>query len=138
MIFLSHKVYNYRRVNSGFSRIQVVKMILLKRIEEPLLFSRISMIQKDRDGTPIDVEIEHENGTEFLELLKNSGNEVFIDTQSKRDENFDDFRILDLNSIEEESKDCKDSRGDLGGFPLSLPSQLLPLKLEDGISIETN
>ena len=92
LIFISHKVYNYRRVYGGVSRCDVIKLLFRGNADEPLLFSRIAMVRMNDDGSIIDIEVSNENGNEVLHINNDDivsasefGIDVFIDEESKRD-----------------------------------------------------
>ena len=95
LIFISHKVYNYRRVYSDVSRWETLKILFKKDTQdEPVLFSRISLVRgfanNDRE---MDVEVSDEKGNrEILHILKSidnvppshSGGEAFVDDEESK------------------------------------------------------
>ena len=80
LIFVSHKVYNYRRVNSDISRLKVIKILLCGRSQDPILFSRISLLK------PPVIELTDEFKNQILLVEKISGCGVEVDDKSQRDE----------------------------------------------------
>lgn len=102
LIFIIHKVYNYRRVHRDVSRLDVIRMLLDGAEEEPVLFSRISLVQR-HDERNMNVQISDENGNNRfiqIQLGDNSPSQI-----SSAHPQFDD-----------ESKQSED----LSGFPLSI------------------
>ena len=67
LIFINHKIYNYRRSHSGVSRCHVLKLLLAGDSEEVMIFSRISMINYDRRRQVMELELEDESG--FVERI---------------------------------------------------------------------
>jgi hypothetical protein len=56
IIFLSHKVYNYRRVRRDVSIGQVIAMLFSTSAHDPCFISRISIVMKNEDDRANDVE----------------------------------------------------------------------------------
>lgn len=48
IIFIAHKIYNFRRQHQDFSWIRSLAMLFSGSIIEPIMFTRMSMIQEDR------------------------------------------------------------------------------------------
>jgi hypothetical protein len=75
IIFVSHKVYNYRRVHENTSICQVLQLLLFTSAHEPTLVSRISMVSHhERVGGEQCQDDENENddedrGKDDLDLL---------------------------------------------------------------------
>lgn len=94
LIFISHKLYNYRRVYSDVSRCEVIKILFGREAhDEPVLFSRISLVRYfDDNKEEMSVEICDEKGSVLLHIHKNqeiisaseSGGEAHFDDESKR------------------------------------------------------
>ena len=92
LIFISHKVYNYRRVHRDVSRWSVIKLLFQGNAKEPFLISRISLVEKNDHGEAINIEISNENGDKVLHIDKHeavsasqSGGKVFVDEESGQD-----------------------------------------------------
>ena len=103
LVFISHKVYNYQRVHSDMSRFEALKVIFRGNVEEPLLFSRISLVWNDLEGRVMDIEIVDENGNneilhidyESIVLGSESGGQVCIDNESAQDDvDLDGFSVF--------------------------------------------
>ena len=127
LIFISHKVYNYRRVHQDVSRCTVVKLLFKGLADEPLLISRISRVQIDDRGRIVDVGVSNENGNENIHIgnyenqvsASQSGGHVFADEEeSKRD--LDGFSVGFSSSPNPNSggalDDEEESKRDLDGF----------------------
>ena len=69
LIFISHKVYSYRRVHRDISWLDVVKKLLKGCGQEPVLFSRISIVRifDERRGINVEVSDERDN-TELFHI----------------------------------------------------------------------
>ena len=94
LIFISHKVYNYRRVYGDISRCGVIKLLFQKRHAEPFLFTRISLVRRNDDGKIADIELSNEGGNEVLHINKedavsaspqSQGKLACFDEESKQD-----------------------------------------------------
>ena len=121
LIFVSHKVYNYRRVYSYISRLGVIKILLRGGAEEPILFSRISLLEG-----PV-IELSDECKNERLYVEKMSGCGVEFDDQSQRDEDgLSGFQmsLVPISNDEhsghntDNKSNFSDNRADLSGFSL--------------------
>ena len=161
LIFVFHKVYNYRRVDKEISRIGVIKLLLRGDVEDPILFSRISLFDAQR------VEITDEYANEFFYHGGMSALEVNVDEESKQDEDsLSGFQsslasisnnILSGQDIDNKSK-LNYSSADLSGYSSMVSSlqskisseqkttlskdeplkHLSPFNIEDDVSIDSN
>ena len=50
IIFISHKVYNYRRVHTDVSFCSVVRTLFCGALEEPMFMSRLTIVKNDPDA----------------------------------------------------------------------------------------
>jgi hypothetical protein len=60
IIFISHKIYNYRRTNTDASVCSVLYLLFIGHASESVLFSRISRIEYDADGALFHLEVTDE------------------------------------------------------------------------------
>jgi len=67
LIFIAHKVYNYRRVHNDVSICNVIMMLLKGEAEELILFSRISLINYENDTGVVEMEVIDEGGNVNVE-----------------------------------------------------------------------
>ncbi len=72
LIFISHKIYNYRRVNEDVSRFEVLKLLFRGSMDEPVLLSRISRIDILAGDEGADVEVADEDGVEEIHITAGS------------------------------------------------------------------
>jgi hypothetical protein len=99
MIFIGHKVYNYRRVNPGVSRCEVLRTFFLSstRVEEPMYISQLSHVEKNKDSVAGDDEEENEeedmdsyqdkgpaSSPRSMHRDPSAGDAVFFDENSER------------------------------------------------------
>ena len=100
VIFISHKVYNFCRVHRDMSSLDVIKMLLHRCEQEPVLFTRISMVQMfddERRGMDVQISDEKDNNelihVEFGEnsLPTHSSAHLQLDDESERDHNISGF-----------------------------------------------
>ena len=112
LIFISHKIYCYRRANRDVSRLYVLKKLFRGDAEEPLLFSRISVVRNDLDGRAMDVEVCDEQQSELLHLEyegaisgSESGGQALIDDEQSQHEshNLDGFSFAAETKSNDES-----------------------------------
>ncbi len=75
LIFIYHKIYNYRRVHD-VSRLRVLKLLLAGDSEEIALFSRISMINYDQSRRVMDMELQDEHGSVEILSISNRSESV--------------------------------------------------------------
>ena len=92
MIFISHKVYNYRRVHKDVSRCGVIKLLFQGNTQEFFLFSRISLVRMNDNKRIVYINLSNENGSKVLHINKDdivsasqSGGDIWIYEESKRD-----------------------------------------------------
>eukprot|EP00551_Chaetoceros_affinis_P008627 CAMPEP_0203683338 /NCGR_PEP_ID=MMETSP0090-20130426/47471_1 /ASSEMBLY_ACC=CAM_ASM_001088 /TAXON_ID=426623 /ORGANISM="Chaetoceros affinis, Strain CCMP159" /LENGTH=305 /DNA_ID=CAMNT_0050552481 /DNA_START=1235 /DNA_END=2152 /DNA_ORIENTATION=+ len=71
LIFISHKIYNYRRVHEDVSRWEILWMLLRGSLDEPMLFSRISQIDIRAGERFVDVELVNEERVEQITVYLN-------------------------------------------------------------------
>ena len=121
-IFISHKVYNYRRVHTDLSRLEVVKMLLHGCEQEPVLFSRISIVQMfDERGIDVEVSDERDNIEHFHirieenSLPPHSSAHLQVDNESERDDDISGFSFpteqrSNNGKISQSSNDGRESK----------------------------
>ena len=141
LIFIYHKIHNYRRIHPDASRCHVLRLVFFGKADDHVLFSRISMISVNGDNS-IDINIHNERNeddhfhipiNEREEEFASFGEEVFVDEdedeESRNDlSGFSSLPSIGLSSqIEKEDPNC--THGDLNGAnregrfpPLSLKS----------------
>jgi len=90
LIFISHKIYNYRRVHEDVSRWEILWMLLRGSLDEPMLFSRISQIDIRAGQESIDVELADEKNIIQVALDMNS-----FDDDAEQQSNDDDDDCLE-------------------------------------------
>lgn len=100
VIFVSHKIYNYHRSIPAISTCEIIGR-LFHNAEEPVLFSRISLIQYDKNQHRINVMLENENILENLQFsVSGSGMNVQIDDEeSSRDQQLSGFDLSHRSSL---------------------------------------
>ena len=64
LIFIYHKVYNYRRIHHDVSICSVLHLLFKGSLEERLFFSRISLLQYDEHMKEVEIEIIDEENVE--------------------------------------------------------------------------
>ena len=75
IIFICHKVYNYRRIHPDVSRIEVIKKLFKGDADDEVLFTRISNICINDRNNVMEVEVEnerHDNEHLMIELSQSS------------------------------------------------------------------
>ena len=133
LIFISHKVYNYRRVHGDVSRCDVIKLLFRGNADEPLLLSRISLVRMNDDARRDDLELLNGNddNNQVLHVDKDgfvsasqSGGEVWIDEESKKDlDGFSAFSAVEeANSARVASNNNNSRRERLNSSVTELPS----------------
>ena len=103
LIFICHKIYNYRRIHPEVSRWRTLRLVFSGKADDHVLFSRISMVSVN--GESIDINIHNE---------RNEDNHVHIpmNVQEEDLDGYDKEAFLDED---------EESLRDLSGFS-SLPS----------------
>ncbi len=98
LIFVSHKIYNYRRVHNDASRCYALKLLFAGDNEEIMLFSRVSMINVGRNRRLIELELSDEGGVvQHLSIEENippSFADVFYDDDDECAQNLSGFSPL--------------------------------------------
>lgn len=128
VIFISHKVYNYRRANSDVSRGDVIRLIFKGGIEEPVLVSRISHVHINQNRR-MEIEITDEYSNHFVEhqepvSASQSGEHVFVDDYSVGDvEDLSGFSSSKPESNMDKKSLFSGSKGGLSGFSSVLSSK---------------
>ncbi len=125
LIFVAHKVHNYRRAHEDAPRNYRILVMLFKgSVEDPLLFSRISLINIHEEQKIVEIELANERSVEMVaseydpDISSSEDGAVAFaggDSVANRD-NLSGFS----NSPEEieggEEKEDIISKGELGGF----------------------
>jgi len=118
LIFVSHKIYNYRRVHQDVSRCEVLWLLFRGSPTEPVILSRISIVQwhKREEVEYVDIEVdddehnveqlsfalnvnENHNNEENDICLDNEGVEVTADQINQTIENLFSSSFLDRVKI---------------------------------------
>lgn len=102
LIFISIKVYNYRRTHEDHSICETLKMLFHGEADEVLIFSRISLIRQDLDARVMEIEVTDERSNKNMQIELDGSCD--LETPS---------RALDWE--DEESK-LSQSNNDLSGF----------------------
>jgi len=139
LIFVGHKIYNYRRVSPDVSRCEVVGLLFRGQVDEPVLFSRVYVSRRNNDGIISELELDDEMGShhviEMPPIVEGSetGAEV-VNTRSEiygaevitaRSEIDDLSDFVSSNFPPSENKSCI-SQGGLSGFSSLQASQACP------------
>jgi hypothetical protein len=147
LIFFSHKVYIYRRVHKDESIWSVTKNLFGADVEDPILFTRISLLRIDDDNGEMECRLNDEGDDDIVlkllldddESLSEASIDIHIDDDSRKD-SLNDFKGSKKGRNDEESHDV--SRSGLSGFPsssLTVDSKsnfpVLSIEDEDGLSI---
>ena len=119
LIFVYHKIYNYRRIHPDASRCHVLMLVFSGKADDHVLFSRISMVSVNGEES-IDINIHNE---------RNEDNHIHIPMNTRQEGDSDGF--------DEEAFADENSRNDLSGFS-SLPSMGLSFNKIDEDSNVTN
>jgi len=120
IIFLFHKVYNYRRLHRDVGYCSIISTFFFgPKVEEPLIFSRISLVQLDDEvwnqGVIEDV-TGHENGHENISFDPTT--EVLNDNQEESKYSIDD----DVASVTENLYPSSRASSDFSLFGISIQS----------------
>ena len=116
LIFMYHKIYNYRRIHPDVSRCHVLMLVFTGKADDHVLFSRISMVSVN--GESIDINIHNERNEDILLFMDRSGR---LEYEQEEDfGSFDEEVFVDDN---------EESLGDLSGFS-SLPSNGVSLEID--------
>lgn len=88
IIYIGHRIYNYRRIHPDVRRKEVMRMLFLGKANDSVLLSRISIISinSNREVTKIQVEDESHNVDYIdIEFTDNDNIEVFSDNVMSKD-----------------------------------------------------
>jgi hypothetical protein len=104
IIFVSHKIYNYRRVHRDVSICQVLKLLFCSSAHEPVFISRISVVKRYHEDEAAPV-----NAIEFVDeedlVAKKQENtmvELGMHDESNSKEELLHYRLSLLNGFNEE------------------------------------
>ena len=61
IIFLGHKIYSYQRANPSTNGYEAAVMIISGNAQEPIIFSRLSMVCADKELLSIKIGLQDEN-----------------------------------------------------------------------------
>jgi hypothetical protein len=120
LIFVYHKIYNYRRIHPEVSRYHTLLLVFYGKADDHVLFSRISMVSVNGEES-IDINIHNE---------RNEDMHIFIHGMSNAQEE-------DFGSFDEEAFADEESQYNLSGFSSRLESStdLSLKKIETGSNI---
>ena len=107
LIFIYHKIYNYRRIHPDVSRCHVLKLVFSGKADDEVLFSRISMLSVNGDNS-VDINIHNE---------RNEDKHIFIHGMSNAQK--EDFGSFDEEVFVDEGEE---SQYNLSGFSSRLES----------------
>lgn len=98
IIFVSHKIINYRRTNSSVSICGVLRLLFLQSgTHEPVYISRISIVRKEHDHNDNECFCDDENGKDIREnhqIFVNNGNRLHTPRRSSM-RGFYEFDVVD-------------------------------------------
>lgn len=103
LIFVAHKVYNYRRVHPSTKRRTILFMLFFAPTEEPVLISRLSLVLEtavagqeiDVPGMRVHVEDENDEEEWFTFLVRRTGDFAIIGPDG-----FDSHSSMSSNPVE--------------------------------------
>lgn len=111
LIFVGHKIYNYRRVHTNLSMWKTFHLLLAGKANDHVLFSRISNIEMDAiNSNIIDVRIEneeHQNEHVCVDIMQIQSQEIQLQETQSHGSRMDLSGNIDMNEIFED---------DLSGF----------------------
>ena len=120
IIFIAHKIYNYRRIHPNETRYYVLRKLFLGQAHDDVLLSRISLVSVNEEEDILNVQIENErNDVELIRIELSKSVEILSEDLTRirsRPNSNDDDDTLDDNQGHEESS--QDSQG-LSGFEMS-------------------
>mmetsp|Transcript_22154 Transcript_22154/g.33155 ORF Transcript_22154/g.33155 Transcript_22154/m.33155 type:complete len:465 (-) Transcript_22154:238-1632(-) len=116
IIFVSHKIHNYRRVHPETSRCRVIQLLFKGAASDEIYFSRISVVRFN-EKQEMEYELEDELHQHFVEQW---------DVPDKEDGS-------DGSDAREAMADDEESKRDLSGFSSS--SQNIDMRFEGGSSL---
>merc|ERR1712113_772204 len=109
LIFVSHKIYNYRRVHGDVTRCSVMKLLFQGDAEEPILFSNMSIVEYNQDNVVMNIVPGDEDGSglirvenQFIIPGSQSGGDVLYDGESQRDDDLSGFHSLVVSKANDE------------------------------------
>ena len=94
LIFIAHKVHNYRRLHSDISRCNVIKLLFKGKAQDPFLFSisLVRMCDNERDEDNMMCSSNEDDSkdlrignNENISAFESSNNHVYVDEESKVD-----------------------------------------------------
>jgi hypothetical protein len=98
IIFVSHKIINYRRTNSSVSICGVLRLLFLQSgTHEPVYISRISIVRKEHDHNDNECFCDDDNGKDIKEnhqIFVNNGNRLHTPRRSSM-RGFYQFDVVD-------------------------------------------
>ena len=122
LIFIYHKIYNYRRIHPEVSRYHTLMLVFYGKADDHVLFSRISMVSVNGEES-IDINIHNERNEDILLFMDRSGRLEY--------EQEEDFGSFDEELFVDKGEE---SRGDLSGFS-SLPSNGVSLEIDKDLNV---
>jgi hypothetical protein len=118
LIFIYHKIYNYRRIHPDVSRFHVLMLVFYGKADDHVLFSRISIVSINGDNS-IDINVHNERNEDILLFMDVSGR--IVNEQAEDSDGFDKEAFVD---------DDEESKYNLSGFSSRLQSSAC-LSLEE-------
>jgi hypothetical protein len=117
IVFLSHKVHNYKRIHRHSTACEVVKLLFVDQVQEPCFVSRISMVIDDdvqgriddrlKTGLPFfrimnEMDVEEyapDAAMEDIDEIRGSGdqNKIIQDPENDQSESFVDDQQVSIN-----------------------------------------
>lgn len=143
LIFVCYKIFNHRRKYPDESRCESLKKLLSGSLEEPIIFSRISLIEFDQTYNGVRcVDLQSEMGAERVVFDRVEGSEfgaeVIVDEEeggleshSKQDLSgfkFDENPSMSRGGLSGFSESISMSRGGLSGFSSELQARSIKIK----------
>ncbi len=119
LIFIFHKVYNYRRVYDDVSMCCVIRLLLEGDAQEFVLFSRISALNYDADRRVMELElIDETNHAGYYSIKEDDGSqpagsaiEAMVGENEEENDNLDDFLDYMLSLSKKSKVDQEESCG---------------------------
>ena len=136
LIFISHKVISYRRAHTDVSRCSVLVLLVKGSVEDPLLFSRISLLKIDEHRRKMEIELADERIVESLGEFdldvppSSNGALSHVDVSFDSRENLSGFS-KSQGDVESDKEMTDSSRCGLSGFSSDLLPELESQFVED-------
>ena len=125
IVFISHKVHSYKRLNDHYSTCEVIGMLVRGEYEEPFIMTNLALIREDRELERMNLEnaLNQEERAESRNLSTRygppdteSGMHVRLGSvNEERDESFGGFDIPSITSTKDDEVNLRCIREVVGG-----------------------